>query len=95
MALVPVSQPWLPRAGRPRRAGISAFGIGGTNAHMIVEEPPSKNVVSKPLSVPFPLEFPFLLSGHTHAALCQQAEKLRRHIQSTSEDDQDRLSEVA
>jgi acyl transferase domain-containing protein/NAD(P)-dependent dehydrogenase (short-subunit alcohol dehydrogenase family) len=30
--------PWLPRPGVPRRAGVSAFGFGGTNYHVTLEE---------------------------------------------------------
>lgn len=32
--------PWPRRAGAPRRAGINALGVGGTNAHVVLEEAP-------------------------------------------------------
>ena len=31
-------RPWLTRSGRPRRAALSAFGFGGSNFHLVMEE---------------------------------------------------------
>jgi acyl transferase domain-containing protein len=41
---------WNP-ADSPRRAGVSAFGVGGTNAHIILEEPPALETSSEPAPV--------------------------------------------
>ena len=86
---------WLAKQMRPRRAGISAFGIGGTNAHVIVEEPPRRatngDAPVRKVATRLPDRLPFLLSGDSDVALREQADKLHRHIISTT----DGLSDMA
>ena len=56
-------RPW-PRREVPRRAGVSAFGIGGTNAHVVLEEAPRHE------SSPSPRQLQLvLLSARSDAAL--------------------------
>jgi acyl transferase domain-containing protein/acyl carrier protein/NADP-dependent 3-hydroxy acid dehydrogenase YdfG len=40
LQLVAKRTPW-PSGGEPRRAGVSSYGVGGTIAHAIIEEPPA------------------------------------------------------
>ncbi|MBI2677230.1 MAG: SDR family NAD(P)-dependent oxidoreductase [Candidatus Koribacter versatilis] len=39
-------RPWLRNAEHPRRAGVSAFGFGGTNFHTVLEEAPAQGRAS-------------------------------------------------
>ncbi|HEX4701677.1 MAG TPA: type I polyketide synthase, partial [Pseudonocardiaceae bacterium] len=68
--------PW-PATDQPRRAGVSAFGVSGTNAHVILGEPPVADETPAVVSVGV---LPFLVSARGSAALSAQAAQLRDGI---------------
>ncbi len=57
----------LGEAGCPLRAGISAFGFGGANAHLLLEEPPHQKPMDRRDTCQGP--WPFLLSAKSDGSL--------------------------
>ncbi|MFJ5546231.1 SDR family NAD(P)-dependent oxidoreductase [Streptomyces sp. NPDC093225] len=84
--------PW-PETGQPRRAGISSFGVSGTNAHTVIEQAPPADTPPVPADAPrAPAQaapepgatgpVPLPVSGHADAGLQAQAGRLAAHLRA-------------
>ncbi|TCJ31479.1 type I polyketide synthase, partial [Parafrankia sp. BMG5.11] len=86
---VPMENTLIARAERPVRAGVSAFGLSGTNVHVVLEAPPAP--------APAPAERPagpytLMASASTAAGLTEQVALLR---ESTADIDDAGLADLA
>ena len=65
------------RGGKPRLAGVSAFGVGGTNAHVVVEEAPitTQSGAGRKQQL-------LILSARTATALDSMSRRLADHLEA-------------
>ncbi|MFJ4095166.1 type I polyketide synthase [Kitasatospora sp. NPDC089913] len=70
-----VAREWTAPAGRPRRAAVSSFGLGGTNVHVVLTEAPADPAPPTPTAPDV-----VLVSAPTEPALRSAAERLARHL---------------
>jgi acyl transferase domain-containing protein/acyl carrier protein len=74
--------PW-PSDGRPRRAGVSSLGVGGTNCHVVLEEAPRPAVLSVATERPRHL---LALSARSEPELRSLASRYADHLASRPDD---------
>lgn len=71
---------WVSHKG-PRRAGVNSLGVGGTNAHAVLEEAPQRSV-SEESDWPFQI---LTVSGRNKGALDGNAKQLAAHLRAHPE----------
>ena len=75
---------WPAASGHPRRAGVSAFGVGGTNAHVVLEEAPAP---PPPAPSDAGGSHVFTLSAKSEVALARLLARHRQRLESLAPED--------
>ncbi len=68
---------WNPEGGLPRRGGVSSFGVGGTNAHVVMEEAPPREAAGAARE-----QHLVVLSARTASALDTMTRNLAAHLRA-------------
>ncbi|GGM05997.1 hypothetical protein GCM10010129_57070 [Streptomyces fumigatiscleroticus] len=89
--LVTETVPW-PQVGRPRRVGVSAFGMSGTNAHVILEQAPCDELAHATSAARGTAPertgvVPLTVSGRSAEALRAQADALAAYLETRPDGD--------
>ena len=77
-------EPW-PAGERVRRAGVSCLTLSGTNAHLLLEEPPAQEA-TEPAGPPAG-PVPWVVSARTAEALREQAARVRDQLAAAGDTD--------
>ena len=83
-------RPWISLPDRPRRAGVNAFGFGGINTHVILEEAPTQS-----LKPPTFTAWPFELCVFSGSTVEDLIDKLNQVAQLVTGDTTYRLCDIA
>ncbi|WP_346900170.1 SDR family NAD(P)-dependent oxidoreductase [uncultured Roseibium sp.] len=73
---------WPHEQSRPRRACVSSFGFGGSNGHVVLEEPPVRKPVAVEAETPLQV---VPLSATSEARLSEYAARLLRFVEQADE----------
>lgn len=83
--LDPAGRPWPAEAASPRRGAVSAFGLGGTNVHVVLEEAPEPAAVPAPVQAAPDRPALLTLSARTPEDLDVVRRRLADHLSGSAD----------